>query len=100
MLACLLRAQGYQLRLLDCLDVHDSRLQAIPGMKPATRRAFGTGKFYRTQVPKPFSLQQFERDYYRFGITREMFQERLLDGSQTRCGPGHLHYDLLVPWCA
>jgi radical SAM superfamily enzyme YgiQ (UPF0313 family) len=80
LLAGLLRAQGYQLRLLDCLDVHDSRLQAIPGMKPATRRAFGTGKFYRTQVPKPSSLQQFERDYYRFGITPEMFQERLLEG--------------------
>jgi radical SAM superfamily enzyme YgiQ (UPF0313 family) len=80
MLAGLLRAKGYQLRLLDCLDVHDSRLQAIPGMKPATRRAFGTGKFYRTQVPKPSSLQQFERNYYRFGITPEMFQERLFEG--------------------
>ena len=80
MLAGLLRGQGYQLRLLDCLDVHDSRLQALPGMKPATRRAFGTGKFYRTQVPKPSSLQQFERNYYRFGITPEMFQERLFEG--------------------
>ncbi|MBT8406529.1 MAG: radical SAM protein, partial [Deltaproteobacteria bacterium] len=69
MLAGLLRAQGYNLRMLDCLDVHDSRLQAIPGMKSATRRAFGTGKFYRTQVPKPSSLQQFHRNYYRFGIT-------------------------------
>jgi radical SAM superfamily enzyme YgiQ (UPF0313 family) len=80
MLAGLLRAQGYNLRLLDCLDVHDSRLQEIPGIKPATRRAFGTGKFYRTQVPKPSSLQQFDRNYYRFGITPEMFQERLLEG--------------------
>jgi len=80
MLAGLLRAQGYNLRLLDCLDVHDSRLQAIPGIKPATRRGFGTGKFYRTQVPKPSSLQQFDRKYYRFGITPEMFQERLLEG--------------------
>jgi hypothetical protein len=32
MLAGLLRAQGYNLSLLDCLDVHDSRLQAIPGL--------------------------------------------------------------------
>ena len=78
-LAGLLRAQGYNLKLLDCLDVHDSRLQAIPGIKPATRRGFGTGKFYRAQVPKPASLQQFDRKYYRFGITSEMFQERLLE---------------------
>ena len=80
MLAGLVRAQGYQLRLLDCLDVHDSRLHAAQGMKPATRRAFGTGKFYRTQVPKPAALEQFERPYYRFGITPEMFQKSLLDG--------------------
>jgi len=80
MLAGLLRAQGYNLRVLDCLDVHDSRLQAIPGIKPATRRAFGTGKFYRTQVPKPSFLRQFDRNYYRFGITPEMFQESLLEG--------------------
>jgi radical SAM superfamily enzyme YgiQ (UPF0313 family) len=80
MLAGLLRVQGYNLRLLDCLDVHDSRLQEIPGMKPATRRGFGTGKFYRTQVPKLSSLQQFDRNYYRFGITPEMFQECLLEG--------------------
>jgi radical SAM superfamily enzyme YgiQ (UPF0313 family) len=80
MLAGLLRAQGYNLKLLDCLDVHDFRLQEIPGMKPATRRAFGTGKFYRTLVPKPSFLQQFDRNYYRFGITLEMFQERLFEG--------------------
>jgi radical SAM superfamily enzyme YgiQ (UPF0313 family) len=80
MLASLLRAQGYNLRLLDCLDVYDSRLQAIPGMKPATRRAFGTGKFYRTQVPKPSALRHVERNYYRFGITPAMFRERLLEG--------------------
>ena len=80
MLAGLLRAQGYNLRMLDCLDVHDSRLQEIPGIKPATRRAFGTGKFYRTQMPKPSSLRQFDRNYYRFGITPEMFQESLLEG--------------------
>jgi radical SAM superfamily enzyme YgiQ (UPF0313 family) len=49
-------------------------------MKPDTRRVFGTGKFYRTHVPKPSSLQQFDRNYYRFGITPEMFQERLLEG--------------------
>ena len=49
-------------------------------MKPATRRGFGTGKFYRTQVPKLSSLQQFDRNYYRFGITPEMFQESLLEG--------------------
>jgi len=80
LLGGLLRAHGYQLRLLDCLDIHDPRLKEVTGMKPATRRAFGTGKFYRTEVAKPDALEKFERPYYRFGVTPEIFNDRLLDG--------------------
>jgi radical SAM superfamily enzyme YgiQ (UPF0313 family) len=65
---------------VDCLDIHDSRMKEISGMKPATRRAFGTGKFYRAEMAKPSELKQFERPYYRFGITPEIFEERLLAG--------------------
>jgi radical SAM superfamily enzyme YgiQ (UPF0313 family) len=65
---------------VDCLDIYDPRLKEITGMKPATRRRFGTGKFYRTEVAKPDVLKQFERPYYRFGITPEIFNDRLLDG--------------------
>ena len=82
MLGGLLRTHGYQLRLLDCLDIYDSRLQEVEGMKPATRRAFGTGKFYRTRVAKPETLECMDRAYYRFGITPEILQERLLSGSK------------------
>jgi len=80
LLGGLLRAHGYRLRLVDCLDIHDPRLKEVTGMKPATRRPFGTGKFYRTEVAKPNGLEQFERPYYRFGITPEIFKDRLLDG--------------------
>jgi radical SAM superfamily enzyme YgiQ (UPF0313 family) len=80
LLGGLLRVHGYNLRLVDCLDIHDPRLKEVAGMKPATRRGFGTGKFYRTEVAKPNGLEQFERPYYRFGITAEIFQDRLLDG--------------------
>jgi radical SAM superfamily enzyme YgiQ (UPF0313 family) len=81
-LAGFLRTRGYQLRLLDCLDVHEPRLKEAPGIKPATRRSFGTGKFYRVQIPKPPALNHIERSYYRFGITPEIFQERLLSGAR------------------
>jgi hypothetical protein len=80
MLGGLLRAHGYQLRLVDCLDIHDPRLKEVSGMKPATRRGYGTGKFYRTEVTKPPVLKQFERPYYRFGVTPEIFIDRLLHG--------------------
>ena len=76
----LLRAHGYNLRLVDCLDIYDPRLQKISGMRPATRRSYGTGKFYRTEIAKPPALKQFERPYYRFGITPEIFLDRLLHG--------------------
>ncbi len=82
LLAGLLRAHDYPVRLLDCLDVHDPRLKEIEGVKPATRRSFGTGKFYRTQILKPAALEKIERSYYRFGITPEIFQERLLRGDK------------------
>jgi radical SAM superfamily enzyme YgiQ (UPF0313 family) len=82
MLGGFLRAHSYQLRLLDCLDIYDPRLQEVEGMKPATRRTFGTGKFYRQKVAKPAALKQFDRSYYRFGITSEIFQERLLEGPE------------------
>jgi radical SAM superfamily enzyme YgiQ (UPF0313 family) len=80
LLGGLLRAHGYKLRLVDCLDIHDPRLKEVAGMKPATRRGFGTGKFYRTEVAKPDVLKQFERPYYRFGITPEIFNDRLVAG--------------------
>ena len=80
MLGGLLRAHGYQLRLVDCLDIHDPRLKEVTGVKRATRRGYGTGKFYRTEIPKPASLEQFERPYYRFGITPEIFRDLLVRG--------------------
>ncbi|UCG14579.1 MAG: cobalamin-dependent protein [Deltaproteobacteria bacterium] len=82
LLAGFLRDFGYNLRLLDCLDVHDSRMKEIAGVKPATRRAFGAGKFYRMEVEKPAALANIDRTYYRFGITPEIFQERLLQGAE------------------
>ena len=50
-----LRERGYEVRLLDCLDVHESRLKEAPGIKPATRRSFGTGNFtgYKYLNPMP-----------------------------------------------
>jgi radical SAM superfamily enzyme YgiQ (UPF0313 family) len=80
MLGGLLRFNGYKLRMVDCLDIHDPRLKEVTGMKPATRRGYGTGKFYRTEIAKPPALKQFERPYYRFGITPEIFSNLLLHG--------------------
>ncbi|MBW1982815.1 MAG: cobalamin-dependent protein [Deltaproteobacteria bacterium] len=78
----LLRAHGYQVRLLDCLDVHEPKMREQAGFKPATRRSYGTGKFYRRKTAKPPPLRQVARPYYRFGISSEIFAERLLSGPE------------------
>ena len=82
LLAGILREQGYRLRLLDCLDVRDPRLKEIAGIKPATRRQFGTGKFSRVEVRKPSALEHVDRSFYRFGITPEIFVDRLLEAEE------------------
>jgi radical SAM superfamily enzyme YgiQ (UPF0313 family) len=75
LLAGLLRTRGYQVSLLDCLNVHDPRMQEVAGIKPATRRTFGTGKFHRMEVEKPPALADMGRSYYRFGITPDIFRD-------------------------
>jgi len=75
-----LRTRGYEVRLIDCLDSHEARMHGITGMKPAKRGIYGTGKFFRVEVPKPLALRSIQRRYWRFGITPELFVERLLQG--------------------
>ena len=56
LLGGLLRTRGYEVRLVDCLDVHEVRMEGITGIKPATRGMYCIGKFFRTQLPKPPAL--------------------------------------------
>jgi hypothetical protein len=80
LLGGLLRARGYAVRVIDCLDRHDARMGGITGFKPARRGSYGTGKFFRVEVPKPPALRSIARRYWRFGITLELFVERLFQG--------------------
>ena len=43
-LAGALRANGYQVHLLDCLDVHFKGAESLDPLPP--RKIFGTGKFF------------------------------------------------------
>jgi radical SAM superfamily enzyme YgiQ (UPF0313 family) len=48
-----------------------------PSAKKPTRRAYGTGKYWRSQVPRPFPLRYIQRPYSRYGISLDLFQEEL-----------------------
>jgi len=80
LLGGLLRTRGYDVRLVDCLDGHEPRMEGVTGIKPARQGSYGTGKFFRVEVPKPPALRSIDRRYWRFGITPELFVERLLQG--------------------
>jgi radical SAM superfamily enzyme YgiQ (UPF0313 family) len=76
-LATLLKTNGFQVHLLDCLDVHHPGMQDSPSMSPPLRRPYGTGKFWRKMVAKPPPLKHVPRPYSRYGIRRQLFVKDL-----------------------
>jgi radical SAM superfamily enzyme YgiQ (UPF0313 family) len=74
-LAGTLRANGYQVWLLDCLDIRfqgGAELYSLPA-----RRSFGQGKYFRQDLPRPEALQDVPRYYYRYGIPPGLFLKAL-----------------------
>ncbi|MBI4332436.1 MAG: radical SAM protein [Chloroflexi bacterium] len=76
-LAGLLRQGGYEVKFIDCLDTHYPGIKSEPGLMPAARREFGTGKFYRRKIPKPSCFKDIPRYYYRHGLSERLFLEAL-----------------------
>ena len=66
-----LRAHGYQVHLLDCLDVHFKGTETLSSCPP--RKAFGIGKYFRQRLPRPSALQNIPRYYYRYGVPPHLF---------------------------
>ncbi len=70
-LAGSLRANGYRVQLLDCLDIHFQGTRASDPLPP--RKAFGTGKYFRQRLVKPPALHDIPKYYYRYGIPPAVF---------------------------
>ncbi|MBN1850276.1 MAG: radical SAM protein [Deltaproteobacteria bacterium] len=72
-----LKRCGYQVHLIDCLDVYHPGMKS-PSQKPfPTRRVYGTGKFWRERTVKPLPFQAIPRTYSRYGISRQLFINEL-----------------------
>lgn len=69
-LAGTLRARGYRVHLLDCLDIHfiGTENRPCPPRKP-----FGTGKYFREPLLKPPALQDIPKYFYRYGVLPALF---------------------------
>jgi radical SAM superfamily enzyme YgiQ (UPF0313 family) len=72
-----LKKLGFNVRLIDCLDVYHSDMEIMDFIHHATRRRYGTGKYWRQPVPTPPSLGHIKRAYSRYGITKELFIKEL-----------------------
>ncbi len=69
-IASFLRQMGFEVNLIDCLDKYAA------GQKVKVRK-YGIGNLPRTIVPKPKILEHIPRYYARYGISEELFIERL-----------------------
>lgn len=75
-----LHGSGYQVQLVNGLDYREQKSIERLGRPP--RKSNGTGKFFRQITAKPGILRETvagnpDRDYFRYGIIKEVFAERL-----------------------
>jgi radical SAM superfamily enzyme YgiQ (UPF0313 family) len=77
-LAGYLRESGFNIHLIDCLDIHHPEMKASAPHAHPVRRANGTGKFWREIVSKPPALKGIPRFYSRYGISRQLFVKELV----------------------
>lgn len=72
-IAAVLRANDYQVRLLDCLDRHNPGLLANHPGEGLGKEEDGRGKFRKEVVPKPEVYKNVPRRYGRYGMSQEVF---------------------------
>ena len=68
-----LRKRGFNIYLIDCMDIHHPGMRDIPYIIPPIRRSYGTGKFWKEKVAKPTLLKHIPRTYSRYGIDTQLF---------------------------
>jgi radical SAM superfamily enzyme YgiQ (UPF0313 family) len=76
-IASILRENGIQVDVIDCLDPFHPGLRP-QGLKIPKRRSSGRGHFPKERIPKPEKLSMVKRHYHRFGISPGLLQEELL----------------------
>jgi radical SAM superfamily enzyme YgiQ (UPF0313 family) len=64
-IASLLRKNGFQVTLIDCLDFYSKTKQ------------YGDGNFFKTWIQKPKRLESIPRHYSRYGIPEGLLTERV-----------------------
>jgi radical SAM superfamily enzyme YgiQ (UPF0313 family) len=76
-IAAYLKKTGFNMHLIDCLDVYHPGMETCQSMYHPVRRRYGTGKYWRQRIPAPPVLRHVKRAYSRYGITTELFKKEL-----------------------
>ena len=76
-LASCLQANGYQVEMIDCLDMNHPEMIPILTSPSLSRREYGAGKIYKDIIPNPPVFEHIHRFYGRYGIKEEIFLKEL-----------------------
>lgn len=72
-LAAVLRREGYNVCLVDCMDRAHPEVLRWQGLAHPLHQRWSTGKFLRQPIPKPAAYRNIPRHYARYGMPPEIF---------------------------
>ena len=76
-IASILREQGYGISYIDCMDRYNRGVLNLQNREFPKKDEFGRGSFYKKAIKKPIVLKDIPRRYSRYGITEEIFLNKL-----------------------
>ena len=76
-IASVLRQNGHNVRLIDCVNSFHPLLKMEHTVKLFPRRSSGHGKLPKESIRKPHPLSEINRNYNRYGITANIFMKEL-----------------------
>ena len=76
-IASILRERGYEISYIDCMDRYNREILKLQNRKFPKKDKFGRGSFYKEPIEKPEILKNTPRRYSRYGITEEIFLNKL-----------------------
>jgi len=73
-IAAILRENGCDVDLIDCLDPFHPQMLGTDKLK---RKSMGGGKYFKEEITRPHNLKNIKRRFSRYGITPEVFIDEL-----------------------
>lgn len=72
-----LKLHHVSVQWLDCLDRYDSYFDFISENQCPRKDPFGCGKYLKKRISKPETLENVDRQYFRYGLPMEEVEKRL-----------------------